>query len=243
MRVRLHRGFAVPAALALAFVTGLPAAPPPGDWPVLQSPLDLVVPRELWHLTDTWDSGEALLRVDAEGRVVDWVPLRLPDHRLVPALERALETARFDPAYENGEPVTTDVPIKIPLYEIGPYIVVTEDLGEHIESREATADPKRNELLLSRASELDQPLQLISRGEPVAYAGPSGEPLAGTVMVEFFIGTDGHTHLTKTPGEPDPLLAEAARQTAAQLRFSPPTRGLKPTVVKARVPIVLAAPN
>lgn len=224
---------------ALMGLTPLTAGPPVDTIPVAQSDLPLIVPQELLHLTHTWESALVQARIGADGKLQEWVPLDLPHYKLVNPLDRALRSITFTPAMEAGEPIAMELPLTIPLYEVGAYGVISETIAEHVESRLARLSPDRYRLILSRADELDRPLQVASTGPIYLFEDDDGQPVTGTVVMEFYVDSTGVPRLIRTVGEADYRLAEAAYLTILELRFEPPRRNNLPTVVRARLPVMV----
>jgi hypothetical protein len=181
------------------------------------------------------------LRIGPSGEVEDWIPLDLPHYELIPSLDQAFAGARFTPAMEDGEPVTVDVSATIPLSETGSYRVLTETISEHIESRLAHIIPHRNRLVVSPPWQLDEPVEIVSRGTVYQALDEFGKPMGGTVNVRFYIDPEGVPHLIRVEDEPPPVLAQAAMETVAGLRFSKPRRHYQPTVVQVRMPVILGS--
>lgn len=209
------------------------------EYPRLERPVHLNIPRDLWHLSQYWETGLVKLRIGPEGDVKDWIPINLPHYRLVRALDRAFQQASFTPPMENGEPITVDLPATIPLHEATMYGVISETIAEHVESQITRINPKVNQLVVSPPGELDRPLELVSRGRSYGVLDENGEPVGGTVVVEFYIDTQGRPRMIRPEAEADPVLADAAVRTVANFQFAPPRRNAQPTVVRARMPIVL----
>ncbi len=204
-------------------------------YPALLQPLALLVPHECRHLIPREATALAVLRIDTEGRVADWIGLDVPHPALFPALDRALAQARFRPALWAGEPVADDLPARIPVGEAVAFGVLNVTLSEHIESRMVEVAPDLHRVTLSPASQLDQPLRLRSEGTPLRVIDDDGTALAGAVTVDFYVDPDGRPRLIRTAEGPHPALREAAVLTVAGFRFEPPRRNGRPTVVKARI--------
>ena len=231
------------AALFLLLATGsLPGQDserPDNQHPRLLRSLRMTVPYDLRHISHAWESGLIRLRIDPKGNVIDWIPINLPHYKLIPALDQALADARFSPAILNGEAVAAEIIATISLYDLNVYAVVNQTISEHIESRQAGMNPRRNQVILSKPEELDSPLELISESHGYRVVDEEGNFLTGTVEVEFYIDTEGYPRLLRPDPDADPLLAEAAMMTVEEFRFTPPTRRNQPTVAKARIPVVI----
>lgn len=207
--------------------------------PVLEQPVPLIIPQQILHLSSDWDQGLVRLRIGPGGAIEDWVPLDLPHFKLVKPFERAFARTRFKPAREKGEVVAVDLSATIPIRDAAGYRIISETLSEHIESRLARINPGRHRLVVSPPSLLDDPLEVISEGTHYFPVDDSGEVLEGTVIVEFYVDPEGVPRMIRVVGDSTPLLAEAAVKTVSELRFSPPRRSRNPTVVQARMPVIL----
>lgn len=209
------------------------------SYPELENPLNILVPQSIRHLSHSWGIGYVRVRIDTEGNVEDWIPIRLPHVELFDAVDRTLDHAVFIPATELGEPVRTEVTLRIPFDKVGHYGVLTETVTEHIESRQAAMNPQRYELALSSPELLDEPVRLLETGPTFQVRDESGTYLHGTVEVMLYIDHKGHPHLVRaSPGSPE-ALRKAAVLSVSGFQFSKPTRNGRPTIVKARIPVII----
>jgi len=223
---------------------GLAASQSPGDtetsaYPELETPLHIQVPFSLRHLSHSWGTGYVRVRLDAEGVVEDWVPIQLPHIELVEAVGRSLQTARFLPGMENGEPIRTEVTLRIPFNEIGTYGVLMETVTEHIESRQAAINPRKDELALSAPELLDKPIKLLKTGPVYQVRDETGTYLKGTVEVTFYVDHLGKPRLIRASPDSPEVLREAAILSVQSFQFTKPVRNGRPVVVKARLPVVI----
>lgn len=225
-------------------ITGGQAAVPAGEvfpeqrGPELVRPLSINMPVDIWHLVQPDAVATVLLRIDTDGRVIDWVSLDIPHWRLVGALDRSLMQAEFLPAIQEGQPVIVDTAARIPVGEVGAYTPLSLTIAEHIEMRISALDRSLYQLRLSLPGEIDEPLQLLSKGESWLVLDENGKTLAGEVMVEFYIDQEGRPRMVRVLGNGHPALQEAAILMVQEFRFRPPSRKGRPTVVKARIPVV-----
>ncbi len=206
--------------------------------PQLKRPVSLIVPLQIRHLSHAWERGHLRLRIGPEGKVEDWVALYLPHRKLLPAVERALEGARFIPALVEGEPAKVDVVATLPLSEAGSFEVINQTTSEHIESRMAHVSIPGNALILSSPAELDGPLEIVERGKVYSVTDEEGRELNWRVTMEFYVDQEGTVRMPRPAEAVDPVVAEAAMRTVRGFRFIPPRREGKPTVVKARIQLV-----
>jgi TonB family protein len=232
------------AAFALAGATGaliagepMPETDPHFRNPELRSPVHLLIPWEIRHISDNWTTGYVRLRIGPDGLVEDWIPLDLPHYKLIPAIDRALAAARFTPALSDGEPVAVDMPAEIPLNELNSYQVISESLAEHIESLQARMNPRQFQVVVSPPSELDDPLTLLAGSGGYQVVDENGALLSGQVIMSFYVDTKGKPRMIRVEEASDPGLIDAAFMTVEEFRFSPPARHRQPTVVRARIPV------
>jgi hypothetical protein len=218
-----------------------PVEDPTFRYPELLSPVNLLIPWDIRHVSDNWTTGYVRLRIGADGRVEQWIPLDLPHYKLIPAIDRALAQARFSPALSNGEPVMVDVPAEIPLHDAVSDLVISETLAEHVESLQARINPRQYQVVVSPPSKLDRPLTLLSSGNGVQVVDEDGLVLSGKVLLSFFVDTNGMPRLIRHEEASDPRLIDAAFMTVEAFRFLPPTRNGLPTVVRARIPVMFGA--
>lgn len=206
--------------------------------PQLLGPINLPVPWDIRHICHNWTTGYLRLRIGADGRVKDWIPLDLPHYKLIPAIDRALKQARFSPALSDGEPVMVDMSAEIPIHEAISYRVISESLAEHIESMQARMNPRQFQVVVSSPGELDEPLTLVSESDGYQVVDENGVLLSGTAHVSFFVDTRGMPRMIRVEDATNPDLIDAAFMTVEEFRFAPPTRHRQPTVVRARIPVM-----
>ena len=206
--------------------------------PVPVRPLLLFIPHDIRHLVHQDDTASVILRIGMDGRVLDWVPLDLPHRRLLGALDRAFAEAVFLPAIQDGEVVPVDVVVKVPVGEAVRNTVLSVSQTELLESRMSEINPNMHRFHLSYPGQLDEPLELIGQGNPPVPVDEAGIPVPGEVMVEFYIDPEGIPRLVRPMDTASAQLWDAAFLTVEGLRFAPPSRKGRPTVVKARIPVV-----
>ena len=244
IRASLHHLSRVVLMLViLSPITGGQAAPagthdPQDRAPVLERPLALNIPYELWHILQPDSTASAILRIDMTGKVVDWICLEVPHPGLLKALGRAFADAGFLPGLADGDPVVTDILVEIPVGEASRYGILTITAKEYLEGRIAAINPELYQMSLSLPGELDRPLRVVSTGEPIAVADEGGRILTGEVLFDFYIDQEGLPRLIRTAEGPHPALREAAILMVQAFRFEPPRRKGRETVVKARMPVV-----
>jgi hypothetical protein len=228
----------------LVFLTGGPSVTSAGTGnggsasvPELLWPISVNIPMDIAHLVHQEDTATVLLRIDVDGAVIDWVGLDLPHYRLAPSIGHALETARFSPGAVGGEPVIFDMKAVIPVGEVGYYGVLSINGLTYMEGKLSRIGGSPFRLTQSSPQELDQPLEMVSEGQPRAFKDDKGEIVSGKVNVEFYVDQAGLPRIVRPDLDADPRLHEVAMLTVQQFRFKPVTRHGRPTVVKARIEI------
>ena len=226
----------------LVILTGGPVATSVGNSaddlisdPELLWPLSINIPYHIVHLIQPDDIATVILRIDVDGKMIDWVSLNLPHYDLVGALDEALSYAEFSPAMENGEALAMDIVVTIPVGEVGYYGVFSMTPMTYIETRLSTINGRLNELSMCMPHELDEPLELVETGTPVAYKDISGKRVTGSVEVEFYVDQNGRPRIIRTEQGADTFLREAAYLTVQQFRFAPPAFNGNQTIVRGRM--------
>lgn len=228
----------------VAFSTGGLTATPAGNSgepeltdPVLLWPLHINMPYDIAHLVESDASAAVILRIDETGKVIDWVALELPHVRLVKPLDLALRSARFQPAMLGSEPIVIDILVNVPVGEAGYYGIINLDPVTYLEIKLNRMSGGFHSLRATSGYALDEPLDLVDTGQPVAYVDEAGNRVTGALEVEFYVDQDGIPRIVRSDPEDDPVLREAAHLTVEQFRFKPPQVNGRPTVVKARMTV------
>ncbi|MEX0331186.1 MAG: energy transducer TonB [Puniceicoccaceae bacterium] len=205
--------------------------------PVLLWPLHINIPYTIVHLVDADATATVILRIDESGSVIDWVALDLPHYDLIRPLDRAFQSARFQPAMMDGEAVLIDIVVDVPVGEVGYYGIINLDPATYLEIKLNRMSGGLYGLRVAPGHALDEPLKLISEGKPVVFIDEAGNRVSGEQEVEFYIDQDGIPRVVRSDQEDDPFLRDAAHQTVEQFRFAPPRCNGRPTVVKARIKV------
>lgn len=84
-------------------------------------------------------------------------------------------------------------------------------------------------------TDLDAPLQMVLRREPVFPTRVTPELNSGEAVVEFFVDESGQAQLPRIVSASEPAFGHAACQAVADWRYVIPRRNSKPTVVRMQV--------
>ncbi len=176
---------------------------------------------------------EMVFGVDAEGRLDDYLITSYSRPELVKEVEAVLRQWRFEPMRVDGAPVWSRAELAF-LFEARGVVVTRTALdGVAMLTRSMLEEASRVRVL-SRQSELDRPLAVLSAVTPLYPAQLAESGLAGAVTMEFFVDGAGRVRLPVMEGDAHPWFGEAAAQALMQWKFEPPMKKGRPTVVKAR---------
>lgn len=185
-------------------------------------------------------TGKAVIRyaVGRDGRVVGaeiGPETTAPEFGL--ALRAAVECFTFEPALKAGKPC---------LALQGFQQEFNRDFAWALVSAEDVAllrrEEKKPETILT-LRDLDAPPAPLSRRPPRFPVAAVGKYAAGEALIEFLIDEEGRARLPRVVSATDDAFGYAAVQSVAQWRFEPPTRGGKPVVVRAQIPIAFGGSN
>jgi hypothetical protein len=206
--------------------------------PVVKSDLSTIMPVALRYLRMVDPAVEVLAQVDAEGKVVDLVSLNASHYGLLERAERSVRKGKYKPATLDGKPVSSSIRILVPFYDPdrGLGQVVVQSGLEHIS---ATVDSMKEPDYVygvTSSSDLDSPVQIVSRGKVFVPTDEEGNRIEGECKVEFFIDRNGKVCAPRVLDSDDILISQAATMSIQQTVFTPPMVNEKPTVVKVRMP-------
>lgn len=189
----------------------------------------LVYPPSM--LADAVFSGEvrAVISVDAEGKLTDWLLTGYTQPAFAEAASAALQRWHYQPAMVNGIRRASRAHI---LFEFRSQGVIVQTLpGAMVKQAFHTRADERYTFQSCNLSDLDR------IPTPVEVVAPAAK-LEGTprsVTVEFYIDEQGRVRMPAVDREAaDDLLAAAAVAAVERWRFEPPLRKGRPTLVFAQ---------
>jgi TonB family protein len=191
----------------------------------------LVFPPEL--LAEGIDEGEvqAVLSVDAQGKLSDLLIVGYTNPAFADAVSKALPTWTYDAARIHGRPQASRVDIDITFSSEVNIMVI--NLGWHYWENVANA-VRRFVYKTYKLGDLDRiptPTQIVRPGVPNGDAPASDR----TVTVEYFIDESGHVRVpTVDRDQAGDALAAAAIAAVEQWKFEPPMRHGRPVLVLVR---------
>jgi TonB family protein len=188
----------------------------------------LVFPSDL--LIQGIDEGEvqAVLSVDAQGRLSDLLIVGYTNSAFADMVTKVLPTWTYDAARIHGRPQASRVDIDITFSNEVNIVVV--NLGWHYWENVA-GGVRRFAYKTYKLGDLDRiptPVQIVRPGNPNGEAPGSDR----TVAVEFFIDETGRVRVPTVDREQaGNILAAAAIAAVEQWKFEPPLRHGRPVLV------------
>lgn len=173
----------------------------------------------------------AVLNVDADGRLIDSLVTGYTHVELASELLARLREWRYEPAMVRGAPVNVRFEVNFGFKASGAVVSMSS-----LDSLMTNAYRMVGANLVStvcRAVELDQPLKATYVVQP-QHPGRAISPPAtrGVVVLEFFVDVEGRPRIPVVARMTHEAFGHAAVAALEQWRFTPPTKGGRPTMVK-----------
>jgi TonB family protein len=176
-------------------------------------------------------SGEAraVISVDAEGKLSDWLIIGYTQPAFAEAAAAAIQRWRYNPAVINGRRRASRAHI---LFEFRTQGVVVQTLpGAMVKQIARPGSDERYVFQPCRLSELDR----TPEPEQVVAPAVKLEGAPRSVIVEFYIDEQGRVRMPAVDREAaDDVLAAASVAAVEQWRFKPPLRKGRPVLVYAQ---------
>ncbi len=206
--------------------------------PELKRPIHVLVPSAIMHYDLPDYYAEFLVRVAADGRVMDLVCVEASHPGLIPRADRALRRAEFQPATEDGVPFIADVPIRVNFrHPSADFSGAVEQSGlDHIEDTLTYLDREALRFEKSSPRDLSEPLRIIEQQTTFVPTDADGEPVHGSAVIEFYVDRDGTPRLPTIVRSDHEAISDAALRNISSARFNKPRVDGRPTVVKVRMP-------
>lgn len=178
---------------------------------------------------------ELIIDINEDGTVADWIPLRSTHRLLTESVERAMKKWRFNPAKIDGEAVPVAQKILFNFDHSGTVLISGTGLDLHMRwIRELGRQDDRLAFQLPDLDQLPEPTTIVKPLMPVELAE---QKIAGTVMISFYIDTEGNVRIpVAIDWNGDILYAKSAILAITQWKFKPPTIKGQPVVVHAIQP-------
>jgi len=176
-------------------------------------------------------SVRAILHVDAQGKLVDYLIVAYSRKAFADEAVRALQHWEFEPERVHGKPIDTVIDVGFE-FELSGLIVVQGSAGDA-----ALVDAKVNggdEYAVCSLKHLDcipTPLSVVSPVYPKEWADRG---ITGRAVVDFYIDETGRVRMAAALSWTHEILSVAAVEAVKNWRFSPPTRQARPVLVHVR---------
>lgn len=187
-------------------------------------------------------SGEvtAMVALDEEGHLTDWLVLRYTHPAFRDAVAAALPRHRFAPGRSRGEPAPVRMQMSFSFQKSGALVSRTmmDYLDDRMQAMEGRAEFRR----VCPAAELDRPLSTTKVVTPSYPDELRARGEAGSVTIDFYVDEEGRVRLPAITSEDHPIFAREAVIALLQWRFEPPTSMGKPVIAHAKQTFNFARP-
>ena len=191
-----------------------------------------IYPGDLRRTGVAQGSATIAFEVDAEGKLIDYLPIGYSHGGFYTSAINALTRWRFEPARDAGQPRPV-VQILTFNFEDG-QDVVAMSVGDNVVARINQIRSTVEEYRICRRDELDQEPVPVAIVNPRYPEGFLGSQLEGSATIEFYIDESGIVRLPAVIEQSAAEFASAAIEAVRQWRFEPPTKGGERVSVAAR---------
>jgi TonB family protein len=196
--------------------------------PIPLKPIDVPFP---WFATSEVSGyAEVLFEVDEGGNPRDFVILKATHRAFSIAIISSIKETRFQPAMQNGRPISVRVIHKN--HFISDRQVAVRKIGD--KSRPYRVDEQTVDSLVFGQHELDNPISRIETTTPNYPDDLKKSNQAGGVLIEFFIDKLGSVRAPVVISSSHEVLSKSALEAIRQWKFSPPIRKGEPVTARAR---------
>ncbi len=218
--------------LAGSLLAQSPVSPP--EWQPLKfhQTVDPVFPAHILQVGVTTGEARVAVDTDADGKLSDLLVLGYTQPEFADASVAAIRRWEFEPARIYGEPVGSIVVLDFN-FTVSGVVITTPNITETVEARTLRVRPDYFEYLPRPAQALDRqpvPCVVVAPRYPVALAK---QKIKGTVRIGFYIDETGAVRLPAVLVQQNGELAALAIEAMRQWKFTPPTSGGHPVLVRA----------
>lgn len=178
----------------------------------------------------------AVLNVNADGRLVDFLVTGYTHRELALELAALLPEWDYKPATIGRDPINARFEMKFTFTDQGSIVSVEQFDHPALQPR------MLEEKLISALTlppQLDRPLAPVHVVQPRHPGGTQG---GGTAVLEFFVDPEGKPRLAAVASMTHEAFGQAAVAALAQWRFAPPTHRGQPTTVRVMQEFVFPRP-
>lgn len=155
--------------------------------------------------------------------------------------EEAIAKWTFEPAKVGDVPVSANFRVRFRFEGQG--VVVAKEIGDATHpdgSRDLEPEFRYRALGMRDLDNTPKALHAVAPQFPAELVAPGTRP---TVLVRFFIDEQGRVRIPMVQDSENPDLSIYAVEAVRQWRFSPPTRGGKPVLVRAAQKFTFTEPS
>jgi TonB family protein len=204
-----------------------------GDAPLrITQPFAATFPPVLLAEGITSGQVRAVIHIDAEGKLADFLVVAYTHRELATELAGNLREWQFEPARDRGEAAGTRTEIVFNFEAKGAVLSLTAVNSANALNRWIPAEVVS---LVCHLGELDQPLVAIQTVRPV-HPGPRLQPArpTGSAVIDFYVDAEGRPRMPVVARATHEAFGARAVDALARWRFSSPSRGGKPVAVRVR---------
>jgi hypothetical protein len=205
--------------------------------------LETNIPDDLKALPIPTPHAQVLVEVDAEGRVLDAMPIKASHFGLIASAVELVEQTTFNPARLDGKPLQGRAAVYVNFFDAqqrgwksgAGVLPFGGSASDAVASRFYENAPTRFVYGESKVEELDQPLRLVASKLRI-YESEPGVREKGSCLVEYYVGPDGGVHFPRIIKSDHDDISTSAFLTLEVTTFEPPKRNGNPTCVLVRQP-------
>lgn len=182
---------------------------------------------------------ELVFGVDASGQLDDYLITSYSKPEFAREVAVALKQWRFEPMRVDGAPVWSRAQLSFSFEARG--VVITRTVMDSVSMLVGNMlDSLDRVHVLSRQSELDRPLVVVSTVAPLYPAQLAESGQSGVVTAEFYVDETGRVRLPVIESDAHPWFCDAAVRALLQWKFAPPMKNGRPTVVRVQQQFVFS---
>ena len=206
--------------------------------PRVYRPIEAFIPVAVNHLNLIDPTADFLVRIDTNGNVVDLICVKATHFELIRRGTSMVQRGRYTPAKLDGNPIVADMRVTVYFRPREEDFFVDQFGFDHIARtmHDMHVNPP-GQYQTSKADELDEPLEIVTQGEPWIPVTDDEEKVSGEVTVTAYVDHHGKVRMprvTERIGHPEVEIA--AINTILEWEFTPPRRNGEPTTVQVAFP-------
>ncbi|MFT3868154.1 MAG: energy transducer TonB [Nibricoccus sp.] len=182
-------------------------------------------------LNDGISSGAArvVLHIDSTGKLIDSLVVAYTRRPFADEVLRVIKKWKFEPAYDNGEPIETVLELTFNFEVNG--VLLVQRFGVDTTILELDHGYEYQACSLKKLDSIPTPVSIVSPTYPKEWVD---QGIIGKVVIDFYIDETGKVRFPAAPAGSDPRLAGIAVAAVSKWQFAPPTRKGQPVLVHAQ---------